>query len=272
MFSNIQLVSKTPANVRALLALLALPLHGIAAETPPEMVEIPAGQYTPLYIKDADTRSVDAFLIDTKPVTNAEFLEFVRAHPKWRRSQVKRLFADEGYLKHWAGDIDLGPNADHIAHSPVTNVSWFAARAYLKSKGKRLPTEDEWEYVGCADANRADASRDPAFTALLLEWYGRPTSKQLPSILNAEPNVHGVSAMHGFTWEWVRDFNNSMVTGESRGDSSLDRNLYCAGGALGTADPHNYAAFMRYAFRSSLKGNYTVSNLSFRGARNLPSE
>lgn len=210
--------------------------------------------------------------MDINPVTNAEFLEFVRANPKWRRSQVKRLFADEAYLKHWRGDLDLGAEADKIAESPVTNVSWFAARAYLKTLGKRLPTEDEWEYVACADETRTDASRDPAFTERLLEWYARPTVRFLPSVQKTTPNVYGIRALHGYTWEWVRDFNNSMVTGESRGDSGLDRNLYCAGGALGTADPHNYAAFMRYAFRSSLKGNYSVSNLGFRGAKSTYSK
>ncbi len=233
------------------------------------MALIPAGAYTPLYIKDADRREVDAFYLDESPVTNADFLAFVRENPQWRRSRVKGIFADSGYLKHWAGDLDLGPKAEQIANSPVINVSWFAARAYLKSAGKRLPTEDEWEYAACADETRPNASRDPAFTARLLEWYGKPNAAVLPAVETATPNYYGIRAMHGFAWEWVRDFNNSLVTGESRADSGLDRNLYCAGGSLGTADPHNYAAFMRYAFRSSLKGNYTVSNLGFRGAKSI---
>ena len=59
------------------------------------------------------------------------------------------------------------------------------------------------------------------------------------------------------------------MTGESRGDTTLERNLFCAGGALSAGDPSNYAAFMRYAFRSSLKGNYAVGNLGFRGARSF---
>jgi len=232
------------------------------------MAKIPAGSYTPLYIKDAKTRAVKAFYLDKAPVTNGDFLQFVTDNPKWRRSQMKRLFGDEGYLKHWAGDLDLGSDAEKIRHSPVINVSWFAARAYLKSKGKRLPTEDEWEYVACADETRANAAKDRAFVARLLEWYGKANDPFL-SVKDGEPNFYGVSAMHGYVWEWVRDFNNAMVTGESRGDSGVDRALYCAGGALGTADPHNYAAFMRYAFRSSLKGNYTVQNLGFRGARSI---
>jgi formylglycine-generating enzyme required for sulfatase activity len=252
-----------------LLILLTVSSGSSNADYPDGMVMIPSGAFTPLYILDSDQREVESFLIDICPVTNGQFLEFVRKNPKWRRSQVKRIFADESYLNHWAGDLDLGPDAEKIVNGPVTHVSWFAARAFLKAHGKRLPTEDEWELVACADETRFNASKDPEFTARLLEWYGKPSSQFLPSVEQAGPNVYGVRAMHGYTWEWVRDFNNSMVTGESRADSGLDRNLFCAGGALGTADPHNYAAFMRYAFRSSLKGNYTVLNLSFRGARSL---
>ncbi|MEZ5303019.1 MAG: formylglycine-generating enzyme family protein [Verrucomicrobiales bacterium] len=261
-----------PAITTTVIAMLAAHLSILSPgqELPPEgMVLVPSGSFTPHFLKDAKVRQVSAFYIDAKPVTNAEFLEFVRANPKWRRSQVKRLFADDAYLKHWSGDLDLGADGKDLADSPVTNVSWFAARAYLKRLGKRLPTEDEWEYVACADATRRDASRDPAFTARLLEWYSRPGGAPLPSVRAAEPNAYGVCALHGFAWEWVRDFNNAMVTGESRGDGSVERSLYCAGGALGTADPHNYAAFMRYAFRSSLGGNYAVGNLGFRGAKSL---
>jgi formylglycine-generating enzyme required for sulfatase activity len=233
------------------------------------MVRVPAGSYTPLYIEDAAKRSVAAFYMDVEPVTNTQFLEFVREHPKWRRSQVKRLFADSSYLRHWAGDLDLGNHADQIANSPVTNVSWFAVRAYLKAKGKRLPTEDEWEYVACADETRPDASKDPQFVKRLLEWYSKPNPEVLRPVSQSKPNYYGAVAMHGYVWEWVGDFNNAMVTGESRADPGLERSLFCAGGALGAADPHNYAAFMRYAFRSSLKGNYSVSNLGFRGARSI---
>ena len=31
----------------------------------------------------------------------------------------------------------------------------------------------------------------------------------------------------------------------------------------------NYAAFMRYAFRGSIKANYTTKNLGFRCAKNI---
>jgi sulfatase modifying factor 1 len=82
-------------------------------------------------------------------------------------------------------------------------------------------------------------------------------------------NAYAVRALQGYAWEWVGDFNNSMVTGESRADSGLNCSLYCTAGALGTADPDNYVAFMRYVFRSSLKGDNVVSNIGFRGARSI---
>ena len=96
---------------------------------PPGMVLIPAGNYVPLYRAALDPEKIPltAFLLDEQPVTNAGFLEFVRAHPKWRRSQVSPLFADSSYLEHWAGDLEPGPRAPLDA--PVVRVSWFAARA-----------------------------------------------------------------------------------------------------------------------------------------------
>ena len=116
---------------------------GLYGGTPPGMVLIPDGSYVPLYIDEAEARNVSAFYLDERQVTNGEYLDFVIKNPQWRRSNVKRLFADDAYLSHWAGDTDLGSAAKEIKNSPVTNVSWFAARAYLKAQGKRLPTEDE---------------------------------------------------------------------------------------------------------------------------------
>src|SRR5215204_7421909 len=79
---------------------------------PPGMVRVPAGRYVPLFRGENDPKDtpVSAFFLDVFPVTNGDFLEFVRANPKWRRSQVKRLFADEDYLKQWVADLELGTN------------------------------------------------------------------------------------------------------------------------------------------------------------------
>jgi sulfatase modifying factor 1 len=236
------------------------------------IVHIPAGSYLPLYgapqAPGATSRPrvrVASFDIDEHAVTNAAYLDFVRAHPEWRRSRVSALLADGGYLRHWAGDLELGVNAPPA--SPVVNVSWFAARAYLQSVGEDLPTVDQWEYVAAANATSRDASRDPAFLERLRLWYGRPTPATLPAATAAPRNVYGVSGLHGLVWEWTLDFNSSLVTGESRADSDLDRTRYCGSGAAGAANFEDYAAFMRYAYRSSLEANYAVANLGFRGVK-----
>ena len=104
------------------------------------MVSIPGGSYRPfLHRKDQPAVvRIHPFSLDVNAVTNGEFLEFVKANPKWARSKISPLFADAGYLKQWTGDFETGD--DKIINSPVTNVSWFAADAYARWKGKRLPT------------------------------------------------------------------------------------------------------------------------------------
>jgi len=244
------------------------------------MVRIPAGAYRPLYnppesprdrsarqasTRPARQRRVEAFDVDAFAVTNGEYLAFVREHPEWQRSHARKLFVDEAYLRHWAGDLEPGENAPLDA--PVVSVSWFAARAYLKAQGKQLPTVDQWEYVAAASETERDASRSPAMLERLRVWYGRPTPAVLPPVTSGLRNVYGVTGLHGLIWEWTLDFNSSLVTGESRADSSLDRSLYCGAGAAAASDFEDYAAFMRYAFRASLEARYSVPNLGFRGVR-----
>jgi formylglycine-generating enzyme len=235
------------------------------------MVRIPAGTYEPLArtVKDPAKVDVAAYQLDVLPVTNADYLAFVTANPKWRRSQVSRLFADSSYLEHWAGDLQPGLRAP--ADAPVVRVSWFAARAYARWTGKRLPTTAEWELAAAAGYTRPDGRNDEAFNRDLYAWLARPVPPVLPSVATAKANLHGARGLHGLVWEWVEDFNTAMVTGESRADSGLDRDLFCGAGSVGAKDPSDYAAFMRQALRSSLKANNTTSSLGFRCARDLPS-
>lgn len=234
------------------------------------MIVIPAGTYVPLQrtTKEAAQVPVGSFRLDERPVTNGEFLAFVTVHPQWRRSQVSGLFADSSYLSHWAGDLELGPQAPPAA--PVVRVSWFAARAYARAVGKRLPTTAEWELAATAGYSGPDGKNDPELKRDLYAWLARPVPAVLSAAAAARPDFHGVRGLHGLVWEWVDDFNTAMVTGESRADSGLDRDLFCGAGSVGAKDPGDYAAFMRSALRSSLKANNTTSSLGFRCAQSLP--
>jgi formylglycine-generating enzyme len=230
------------------------------------MVLIPAGDFAPLIrSKDEPERvAVPAFWLDARPVTNAEFLEFVRAHPQWRRSAVSPLFADTQYLSHWVGDLELGSQAPDT--SPVVRVSWFAARAFARAQGKRLPVTAEWERAASAGYHTANGGAEPGFAAGVLAWFARPTPAALPAAGTGRANFFGARDLFGLVWEWVDDFNTAMVTGESRADTGLERDLFCGSGAAGARDPSDYAGFMRAGFRSSLRANYSVPNLGFRCA------
>lgn len=244
---------------------LTLTLTGPAAEASVGMVLIPAGTYTPVVRATDDPAdvAVAAFWLDARPVTNSEFLAFVRANPRWRRSQVSPLFADSQYLAPWAGDLELGPQAP--ADAPVVRVSWFAARAYARWAGKRLPTTAEWERAAGAGFHGPAAKAEPGFGAQVLAWFAAPTPAVFPAAGSGRPNFYGVRDLLDLVWEWVDDFNSAMVTGDSRG--AAGNGLFCGGASSSARDPADYAAFMRLGYRSSLRANYTVANLGFRCAR-----
>jgi formylglycine-generating enzyme required for sulfatase activity len=250
-------------------SMAALAQEPPAANPPEGMTRVPAGHYVPLFRAEKDPKeiAVQAFLLDVLPVTNGDYLEFVRANPKWRRSQVKRLFADGEYLKRWNNDLEPGTNAP--LNAPVTHVSWFAAKAFCSWKDKRLPTTEEWEYAAAASPTRVDGEKDTNFVQQIRTWYSTPMPETLPPVGRGQTNLFGVRDLHGLLWEWVADFNTAMVTGDARGDTGLDRQLFCGSGSEGAKNPGNFPAFMRYGFRSSLKASYTVHNLGFRGARSL---
>ena len=249
-------------------ALAALSMSAAGEPLPTNMALIPASLYRVPYRSDSDAKvvEVNAFAIDRFPVTNGDFLQFVKANPGWQRSKVKRIFADENYLGRWAGDVELGA-AD--PQSPVTRVSWFAARAFARWKGKRLPTTAEWEVVALASEKAANGEEDPEFKRRLQALYFSPACDVLSRVGTKAPNFHGVYDMHGGAWEWVADFSTAMVTGDARGDTGLDRQLFCGSSGQNAKDRSDFPAFMRFAFRSSLKASYTVPNLGFRCVKDL---
>jgi formylglycine-generating enzyme required for sulfatase activity len=224
---------------------------------------VPAGSYRSFFpVKDEAPVAVPAFYLDALPATNADFLAFVRDAPRWRRSSVPRLFADESYLSDWAGDLELGAGAP--PDRPVTFVSWFAAAAYCASRGKRLPSEAEWE-LAAAPAGEDEAARVES-ERRILAFYARPRA-ELPRVGGTAPNALGIQDLHGVVWEWVDDFDASFAASDSRADRDRALDAVCGGAATGAADTRSYATFMRVAFRSSLQARYALHHLGFRCAR-----
>lgn len=232
------------------------------------VVTIKGGSYLPLYgATDEKVKpiAVKSFKLDIYPVTNKEYIQFLKENPNYKRSKIKRLFAGESYLSHWKSDLDYG---SLNSNAPVTNVSWFVAKKYCEYKGKRLPTLDEWEFVAMADKKGIDAREKEEFNEFILSWYEKGKSYSNP-VGSTFKNYWGVYDMHGLVWEWTFDFNSIFLSGESRKDKDTDKNLFCGSGSVNATDLMNYAAFMRYAFRGSLKASYTTKNLGFRCADDI---
>ncbi|MBX3017375.1 MAG: formylglycine-generating enzyme family protein [Bdellovibrionaceae bacterium] len=259
--------------VRVALALLLMSIAPGAFAS--AQVSVPAGQLRPFWIESRSESGgrvvteripVKAFRADVRAVTNAEFAAFLRKHPRWQKARVSPLFADESYLSQFNAEVlKAGARPD----APVSFVPWFAAKAFCESRGQRLPTTHEWEYMAAASEDRPDASGDPRFLARILEWYSQPRSGEWLGAAPGRKNFYGIADLHGWIWEWVDDFNSNFVTGESREDSSFDRNMFCGAGGLSGGDKENYAAFMRFAFRSSLNGRSAIWNLGFRCVEEL---
>lgn len=232
------------------------------------MASITAGEYRPLYLSiDSPMVNVAAFRLDKLPVTNLAFQKFVSQQPKWQRNAVPSLFAEQAYLSHWQKNAQLHLPNDSDLNKPVIYVSWYAAQAYCQAQMKRLPTVAEWEYVAQASSTQKNGAQEKGYNQTILDWYAKASINAPGEVGQDESNYWGVHNMHGLIWEWTEDFNSNLISGESRNDSSVNQELYCASGSSGAINPSDYAAFMRYGFRSSLNAKFTLASLGFRCAQ-----
>ncbi len=98
------------------------------------------------------------FWIDRHKVTNAEFARFLTAHGPVAADGERRYDADDADAR-----IERSGGADgrdrwvarpgHADH-PAVEVTWFGARDYCAARGRRLPTEAEWEKAARGDDRR----------------------------------------------------------------------------------------------------------------------
>lgn len=248
---------------------LSVPWTGHTAEAPGvrSKILIPGGQFTPLYgfgKKEKKAYTIRSFWLDRLPVTRIQFKKFVDKNPEWQKNKVNPIYADENYLR----DQKV---TQKTMKFPVTYVSWYAAQAYCESLGGRLPTVLEWEFVASASSTRADASRDPEFVEQILKWYAQPSGQQGNHSVGKRPaNFYGIQDLHGLIWEWTADFNSVFVSGDNRQDGDKSTAAVCGAGATDASSRADYAAFMRYAMRSSVEARFAQPNLGLRCAYDHP--
>ncbi len=205
------------------------------------MVKVPAGPF--IYGQgdkpgDAMTANIEQdFWIDRFPVTNAEYLEFLKnsdrpQHAKWidhKRSRIaKKLTMPDEYAGH-----------------PVTGVSWYGAMAYAQAKGKTLPTEQQWEKAARGEDGREYPWGDgfQSDRCNVASGGTTPVDKHEGGV-----SPYGCMDMAGNVWEWTSsDWGRAKVL---RGGSWL-----------------SYSNDARCASRDRSNPGITDLDLGFRCAR-----
>jgi hypothetical protein len=145
-----------------------------------------------LFQLDRVTRTVSLkrYAIDLTPVTNAQYAEFLKR-------SVYEPRHPENFLKHWTNSEPPPGMEEH----PVVYVDLEDARAYAAWAGKRLPTEEEWQYA----AQGPKAFRYPWGNAIRPgvlnagETGGTTPVKAFPG----GRSPFGCYDMCGNTWEWT---------------------------------------------------------------------
>ena len=196
----------------------------------PDLALIPAGEFIMGSDEGADDERpahrvhVDEFLMAVRPVSNAEYAQFVRDTGHRAPAiydlplvvtaggrERERAFRAAGQSHVW---LDAQP-AEARAHHPVTLVRWDDATAYCAwlsaetGRAVRLPTEAEWEkgargrfsgqrypWGDRLDPGMANFLTDPSLKAL----HGTTACGSYP------PNGYGLHDMVGNVWQWVLDW------------------------------------------------------------------
>lgn len=201
---------------------LPLVLRGVPPIVPTGMVLIPAGtfqmgcdsansaEYCFSDEQPLHTVYMDAYYIDTYEVTNVQY----------------KACVDAGVCQRDPWEyIPVGGKPNH----PISEVTWYEARAYCTWVGKRLPTEAEWEKAarGPNDTRMYPWGNEPP-TCALANFRGGDTLDRFcvegPGLTIRVSEVgsypsgaspYGVMDMAGNLWEWVNDWYQKDFYGVS---------------------------------------------------------
>jgi len=169
--------------------------------------------------RPAHTVHLPAFYLDTTPVTNAAYQQFVSdggyrdqrwwSPAGWQHRQRAGLDAPLYWQREGGGWVRsvFGVTEPVVPNEPVVHVCWYEAQAYTAWAGRRLPTEAEWEKAARFDPATGrsrrypwgDSEPDPS-QANLGQRHLRPApAGSYPA--GAAPS--GARQLIGDVWEWT---------------------------------------------------------------------
>ena len=193
----------------AVLLLVAMPLtFAIHAAELDAMIAIHAGAFA----MGSDTGPEDerpqhlvhlpAYAIDRTPVTNRAFAQFLNAVGPQNKAGERLFDVDDPDARIHMADGKWTADRGFELH-PVVEVTWAGARDYCEWRGKRLPTEAEWEKAARGtDARRYPWGNDPPDNARARYAAGWNATLAVGSFPQGA-SAYGVQDMAGNVWHWV---------------------------------------------------------------------
>ncbi len=207
---------------------------------------------------------VDAFWIDIYEVTNEDYLKFVKA--TGYRPALDDTCETKGC---WEGNLWKGTSfSETIRRQPVTQVSWHDAMEYCAWRGKRLPTEAEWEKAARGPmGNLYPWGNDspPGRATYRRKWRGTQTMTNVGSYPTGV-SVYGVHDMAGNVWEWVSDwydrhYYKKKIRKNPKGPELGEHKVMRGGSWV------NYEDTLHSAFRRWARPYVRFNDTGFRCAR-----
>jgi len=212
------------------------------------------GNKKPFYLDEHPERrlSLPPFLIDRFEVTNKDYAPFIVE----KRRKPPAAWGGPNY-----------PQGQDLL--PVVEVNWYEARDYCAWRGKRLPSEAEWEKAARGPngnlytwGNTFDATQGNVSA-------GTHGSVMMVGRFSNDRSDYGLFDMNGNVMEWTADWYLPYPGGDHQSPLFGQQYKVARGDAYGDSGHYTLPIFARLTFRQNVFPEERFPFLGFRCAKDL---